>query len=85
MIHLNNCKIQRRSGVVELPYAEITDGQPNKSVETVIQKDTAAGQRSIGLDMATGSNSESSDLELPIALWKLTRNKPKRFGSEWEV
>ena len=36
VIYLNNCKIQRGSGVVELPYAEVTDGQPNKSVETTI-------------------------------------------------
>ena len=68
VIHLNNCKIQRRSGVAELPHAEVTDGKPNESVETVIQKDTAAGQTSTGFGMATGLNSENSDLELPIAL-----------------
>ena len=57
VIHLNNCMIQRRSGVVELPYADVTDGQPNESVETVIQIDTAAEQTSTGFDMVTGSNS----------------------------
>ena len=49
--------IQRRSGVVELPYADVTDGQLNESVETVIQIDTAAEQTSTGFDMVTGSNS----------------------------
>ena len=85
VIHLNNYNFQRRSGVVELPYAEVPDGQPNGSVATVIQKNTDAGQTSTGLDMATGLNSESRDLELPIALRKPTRNKAKRFGSEWEI